>query len=119
MDVLFRSNLVQDEHWTSRWQEFIKERGKISICPDENGQFQSEDGKDVQLDDTDYHTVFIIELKMPGNIDRWVQISERNFPEGGDEWDALEYVKLMTGAIDGQIVCFTIDGYDGVTEIVK
>ena len=119
METLFRSNLIKDSYWTQKYQEYKKQKDKISICLNENGQIEYEDKDHIEIDDRDYFVVFIIELIMQGNKDRWVQISERDFPEGTDERGALEYVINKTGALSGQIMCFSLEGYGPEFEIIK
>lgn len=102
MEVLFQRNMILNDYWTKRWKTCLKR-----------------EGSEIEIDDRDYFVTYIFMLKMPGNKERWVQFAERDFPEGADEWDALDYLKEKTGALDGKIMCWGKDGYDPVTEIIK
>lgn len=119
MEVLFQRNLILDDYWIYRWKEYLKSKEKIKMFFDENGKFNIEDNNDIEYDDKDYFLVYMILLKFTGNKEQCVQYAERDFPEGVNEWEALEYLKNKTGALDGEILCFSIDGYDPVTEIIK
>jgi transcriptional regulator with XRE-family HTH domain len=117
MSVLFERSLITNEHWKKRWNNYLKSKEKISINFNKVEDFVYEDKNEVQVDDHDYFLVYIFQLKFSGGKEQYFQLAERNFPEGADEFDALELIKLKTGALDGDIVCFTTDGYDPVTDI--
>lgn len=119
MDVLFRRNMILDDYWNCKWKKYLKEKSKTSIDFNADEQFYIGNKNTIEIDDTDYFLVYMIELKMPGNKNRHVQFAERDFPEGVDEWGALDYLKVKTGALDGDILCFSIDGYEHITEIIK
>lgn len=117
MSVLFERNLIKDEHWRKRWEDYLKSRANISFGFKNDGGYYYEDKNEIEIDDHDYFIVNIILLKLPGGKEEYYQFAMRDFPEGFDEMDAVEYIKTKKGAWDGDIVCFTTDGYDPVTEI--
>jgi transcriptional regulator with XRE-family HTH domain len=107
MKVLFERNLILDDYWQNAWKEYIKNK--------ESKTFKT----NIELDDQDYFLVYMLLLKFSGGKEKYVQFAERDFLELGDEWNVLEYLKTITGALDGEIICFTTEGYDPVTEIIK
>ena len=71
------------------------------------------------VNDPIHMVVHLITLTMPGGGERFVQLAERDFPEGADEWEALEYIVEKTGAYDGEFMAITYEGYDPFSEIVR
>jgi hypothetical protein len=63
--------------------------------------------------------VYAILLTMPNGTERMVQVAERDFAYAADDDELLAAVVAKTGAQDGQILAFGIEGYDPVTEIIK
>jgi transcriptional regulator with XRE-family HTH domain len=101
MAVLFQQRMIKDEYWLKKWKAYKE---------DLNPQFE--------IDDEEYFDVFVIMLTMPGGERKLVQFAERDFPEGADEWDALNYIVEKTGAQDGELMAIC-NQYDPVSEIVS
>lgn len=119
-DVLFRRDMILDEYWKEQWEKYNKERKKIKIWFDENGKTQHEDNNEIEIDEYDYFVVFWGELKMPDGAERSMQFAARDFPDNfADESEILNYIIDKTGAISGDIMCWTDSGYDPVSEIIK
>ncbi len=102
MDVLFEENMIKDKYWLQKWKAY---KGNT------NSEFE--------LDDKEYFVVHIIMLTMLDAEERWVQMAERDFPEGADEDEVLNYIVNKTGALTGEYMAFTIDGYDPFSEIIR
>jgi transcriptional regulator with XRE-family HTH domain len=118
MDILFRRNLITDDYWVNRWSTYCKNGEKITMSFGENDKFIFNDKNGMEIDTHDYFVAYQAELKMTGNKERWIQFAERDFPACVDEWEALEYIKKKTSALEAEILCFTTDGFDPFAEII-
>jgi transcriptional regulator with XRE-family HTH domain len=118
MDVLFKRKLISDKYWASIWENYLKKKEQRKKNTSQNGSYAYLETSEIEIDDTDYFIAYIIELKMPGNESQWFQFALKDFAQCFDEFEVLEYIKTKKRALNGDILCFTIDGYDPVTEII-
>lgn len=73
-----------------------------------------------EIIDEEYNLVFIFSVTLENNEEKHVQLAKRDFPKDVvSDWDALEYIKRKTGAIDGDILAFSFNDYDTSIERFK
>jgi transcriptional regulator with XRE-family HTH domain len=106
MRFLFEEKLIQDPYWLAMWKAF-------QTAPlDEEAELAA------SLDEYDYFTVHILDLTMPNGSTRGVQIAARDFPEDVDGEALLQRAIEKLGAVSGEILAYTEEGYDPVSEII-
>ena len=70
------------------------------------------------LDESNTGLVFYFKIVLEHGEEKIIQLARTDFPKKpkfvSDEWDALEFIKQKLKAIDGEILCFTFDGYDAL-----
>lgn len=107
MSILFEEKLIQDPYWQAKWKIYKEARqGK-------------EPDLAASLDEYDYFTVYLFGLTMPDGTTRGVQMAERDFPEELDEESVLQRMITHLGAVSGDILAYTEEGYDPVSEIIR
>ncbi|CAG5086853.1 helix-turn-helix domain-containing protein [Parvicella tangerina] len=120
MEMFFRLKLITTDYWLDKWKDYLEDKKSKHKYFEENGDFPAQDQNHLEIDEKDYFVVVFIDLKFPNNKSKTVQISERDFPNNSDDPDEiLDYVILKTDALHGEILCFSVDGYDSVCEIVE
>lgn len=107
MSILFEEKLVRDPYWQAKWKLYkATQKGKKPELAD-------------SLDEYDYFRVYLIDLTMPDGSTRGVQMAERDFPEELDEESVLQRIITRLGAVSGDILAYTEEGYDPVSEIIR
>lgn len=119
MNILFKRSMINDDFWLTKWSNYLIEKEKRLSNFDKDSKTVFKDENEVEIDDYDYFISYLAMLNMAGGEERWVQFSGRDFYEYKDEFEALEYIKIKTGALDGSIMCFTTTGYDPIAEIIR
>lgn len=119
MEAFFRLKLITKDHWLNKWEIHVKEKQERFKHFEANEEFPPKNPDELEIDEKDYFIVVFIELIFPNNKTKHIQISERDFPGSDDPDEILEYVKFKTGALHGEILCFSIDGYDSFSEIIR
>jgi transcriptional regulator with XRE-family HTH domain len=111
MSVFFRNNLITNSHWMKRWEDYQQRLNQPIV----HGK-DSRNPEDYEIDERVYFYVILILLTMPDEETELVQIAERDFPK---EQDLMEYVVMKCGAVSGEFLASTEDGYDPFSKIVK
>lgn len=106
MEALFNKGYILEPYWKDRWSLFMADQERK--CEPR-----------VELDERDYFVVFFYELITADCKELFVQFAERDFPEGVDEFAALDLLKAHYSAIEGDILCYSIEGYCPHTLIYK
>ncbi|MBT9394405.1 helix-turn-helix transcriptional regulator [Hymenobacter sp. NST-14] len=116
--TLFEHYLVEHPTWLQRWATYSlrEERQKVlALLP--AGE-QENYPEEPEVDERDYLLVFSISLNMPDGTEQHLELAQRDIPEGLDEEQALQQLIRTRGAVDGDIRCFTFDGYTMIWDIV-
>lgn len=106
MDVLFKRELIQDEFWLYLWKRYK-----------ESPSTYSKEYSEIEIDEQDYFDVYTLRYFFPGNKDAYYQLARKDFPEGMDAWQAMEYWRDKLGAYKGDVVSICHD-YCPVGEIL-
>ncbi|GGG59470.1 helix-turn-helix domain-containing protein [Hymenobacter glacieicola] len=116
--TLFEHHLVQHPTWLAHWgrhQLAEARRAVVATLPTDQQEALVEEP---EVDGEDYLMVFLITLIMPDGSDQHLELAQRDIPIGMDEEQALQQLIISRGALGGDILCFTYDGYTCAKDIV-
>lgn len=116
--TLFEHHLVQHPTWLQRWGLYTLQEAARQVMATRPTEEQATWVQEPEVDDKAYLVVFSITLRMPDGTEQFLELAQRDIPEEMDEEQALQQLILSRGATDGDIMCFTYDGYTCVKDIV-
>jgi hypothetical protein len=106
MSVLFEEKLIQDSYWLAKWKAYT------ATSQNEEAVLAA------SLDEHDYFLVYLLGIAMPDSSIRGVQVAARDFLDDLDEEAILQRVVEKLGAVSGDIIAYTEEGYDPFLEII-
>jgi hypothetical protein len=103
--------LVQHPTWLAHWERHQAAAAHKKAAGDVPAAQQQDPAGEPEVDEQAYLVVFLITLTMPDGSEQELELAQRDIPEGMDEEQALQQLIRSRGAVDGDIMCFTFDGY--------
>jgi len=109
--TLFEHHLVQHPTWLAHWERYQRDVASKKAAGGRPGEVQPHHADEVELDEQTYLVVFMLTLTMPDGSEQHLELAQRDIPEGMDEEQALQQIIRSRGAVEGGILCYSVDGY--------